>query len=82
MTIDRAKQLYIGAGGPSNHSPDEWASIHREIEAIVAAKSDRAAGRIITWWECWNGRHTATAFARMVRELNNKPVDARQDGGL
>lgn len=82
MTIDRAKQLYIGAGGPSNHSPDEWASIHREIEAIVAAKSDRAAGRVIDWWGCWDRRHTATEFVRRVRELTNKPVDASQDGGL
>lgn len=45
MTLEEARNLYISAGGPDDHGPDEWQDIHREIEAVVAARSDRAAGR-------------------------------------
>jgi hypothetical protein len=68
MTLDQAKQLYIAAGGPKDHTDFDWQEIHKEIEAVVAAKSDRAAGSIIFWWDCWRKGHTATAFARKIRE--------------
>jgi len=70
MTRTEARRLYIAAGGPSDHSPGEWESIHREMDAIVAAGSDRAAGRTIAWWGCWDRTYTATAFARSVREAH------------
>jgi hypothetical protein len=47
MTLDEAKKLYIGAGGPSDHSPSEWNDIHKEMESVVAAQGPRKAGAII-----------------------------------
>lgn len=71
MTITQAKWLYIKAGGPGDHTQSEWKDIHREMEAVVAAKSDRAAGDIIRWWDCWDNECTATAFARAIRKAKN-----------
>jgi len=67
MTLSEAKILYIDAGGPDDHNESEWQDIHKEMQAIVEAKSDRAAGKTILWWDCWDAKHTATAFARRVR---------------
>lgn len=70
MTIDEARKLYVAAGGHTEHSDIEWEYIREEMEAIIAARSDRAAGRTIDWWNCWDGKYTATAFARRVRKLH------------
>ena len=74
MTLDEAKRIYLAASYPEvpHHSDKDWRNIHAEREQIVAAKSDRAAGKIIEWWGCWDeddksGKYTATAFARKVR---------------
>jgi hypothetical protein len=67
MTLIEAKNLYIEAGGPDDHGASEWEDIHKEIQALVEAKSDRAAGKTILWWDCWDAKYTATAFARRVR---------------
>jgi len=67
MTIEQVKQLYISAGGPTDHQDSEWTDIHKEMEQVVAAKSDRAGGKIIAWWDCWDRKKTATSFARKVR---------------
>ena len=67
MTRSQSKQLYIAAGGPNDHSDSEWNDIHEEMKAIVAAKSEREAARVIDWWGCWDRKYTATAFARRVR---------------
>jgi hypothetical protein len=72
MTRAEARKLYVGAGGPNDHQPSDWESIHREMESVVAAKSVRAAGRTIDWWGCWDRKYTATAFARRVRELHEQ----------
>lgn len=77
MTSQEARQLYVGAGGPDDHHPSEWDSIHREMEAVVAATSDRAAGRVIDWWGCWDRKLTATAFARRVREIHSANAGRR-----
>lgn len=69
MTLLQAKRLYIGAGGPDDHSDSEWAKIHQEMGAVVSAKTEYAAGRIISWWGCWHPQYTQTAFARRVRKL-------------
>jgi hypothetical protein len=69
MTKNEAKKLYIGAGGPDNHSESEWVDIHKEMQAIVEAKTSFAAGRTIDWWGCWDKKLTATGFARRVRAL-------------
>ena len=68
MTRTEARKLYIEAGGPDDHGEDEWDEIHREMEAIVASKSHRAAGKLIEWWGCWDEKYTPTKFARRVRE--------------
>ena len=68
MTQDQAKQLYIAAGGPDDYDDGEWKQIHQGIEAICAAKSDRAEAEPIRWWGCWQPKYTATAFARRVRQ--------------
>ena len=68
MTLDQAKRIYEAAAGTDAHySNAEWRDVHAEVEQIVAAKSDRAAGRVIGWWVCWDRKYTATAFARKVR---------------
>lgn len=72
MTIAQAKRLYRGAGSDTQHSKEEWKSIRKEMEIIVAAESDRAAGKTIYWWGCWDWSLTATSFARKVRELARK----------
>lgn len=69
MTLAQAKRLYIGAGGPDDHSDSEWNEIHEEMGAIVSAKTEYAAGRLIHWWSCWDSKYTQTAFARRVRKL-------------
>lgn len=68
MTLDQAKRIYIGAGGPSDHWPSEWEDIRKEMEQVVSAKTDRGAGLLIIWWDCWDRKNTATAFASKVRE--------------
>jgi hypothetical protein len=70
MTTEQAMRLYVAAGGHNDHSADEREHIRTEMQAIVAAKSDRAAGRTIDWWGCWDRTYTATAFARRVRTLH------------
>ena len=67
MTLELAKKLYIEAGGYSGHLTGEWKDIHKEMESLISAKSDRAAGRLIDWWGCWDKGYTATAFARRIR---------------
>lgn len=68
MTIEQAKQCYRAAGFTFDHSPDEWAEIRKELEVVVSAKSDLAAGKTILWWGCWDKKLTATAYARLVRD--------------
>lgn len=75
MTIKQAIALHELASGDDidrAYTPSEQLDIHQEIEAIVAAKSDRSAARIILWWNCWDRNHTATAFCRRVREAYRK----------
>ena len=67
MTLWEAKELYCNAGGSQDQTESEWRDIHSEMQGLVAAKSDRAAGKTILWWDCWDAKHTATAFARRVR---------------
>jgi hypothetical protein len=69
MTTAQAKAIYIAAGGPKDHSDNEWKDIHKEIEAMTSAKTDRAAAKIIRWWDCWNSKDTAISFARRVRQI-------------
>jgi hypothetical protein len=73
MTTDDAIALYSGVlvecgERPPYHSAAEWHDIADEMRAIVAAKSDREAGKIIAWWKCWDRTMTATKFAALVRK--------------
>lgn len=77
MTTMESRKLYIAAGGPPDHEDETWRSIHNEIEAVVAAKSDLAAGRTIDWWGCWDPKYTATAFARRVRKMHAENMKAK-----
>lgn len=80
MTRDESRRLYVGAGGPDDHCALDWEHIHREMEQLVSAKSDCAAGRMIAWWGCWDRQYTATAFARRVRQAwadMHLPLDNR-----
>lgn len=60
--------MYLQAGGTDYYNDLAWTTVHREIEAIVTAKSNRAAGITILWWGCWCGKDAATKFARQVRK--------------
>ena len=66
MTIIEAKAIYCAAGGPMDQD-DHIGDLAREIEMVVTAPTDRIAGSIIRWWDCWTKRNTATAFARRAR---------------
>lgn len=79
MTLSVAKQLYIAAGGPNDHSDKEWNDIHKEMAAIVAAKSDRSAARVILWWGCWDRKYPAIGFARRVRARYQQNFAASSD---
>ena len=79
MTLSQAKEVYCRGTGRNedDHSPFDWQQIWTEMRDVIAAKSDRAAGRIIAWWECWpsmNGHRNPTQTARAIRlawkELN------------
>ena len=68
MTLLEARQIYLAAGGDPYHEANQWGSIHREIEAVVAAPTLAAAADVIRWWDCWLlRREPAEAFARRVR---------------
>ena len=72
MDLQTAKKLYRESGGNEDYSSSEWEDIRKELETIVAAKSDRAAGQTIMWWGCWDKKLTAMAFARRIRENYRK----------
>ena len=67
MTLAQARRLYNEVTG-DDVSGNEQAAIHLEMQAVVAAKSDRAASNVIRWWGCWDRKHTATACARRLRQ--------------
>lgn len=68
MTLKQAKKLYLSVVGETTHAASEWPDIHREMEAVVSARSDRAAADVIRWWGCWDRSYTATSVARQLRE--------------
>ena len=70
ITLETAKRIYIAAGGNKDHSDTEWTQIHPEMDAVVNARTDRAAAKVIDWWSCWDARYTASAFARRVRKAH------------
>lgn len=74
MTEAQAYRLYLLAGCPDEFAPgdSERKEIHRAIEEIIAARTDRNAGRVVDWWGCWDRKLSATAFARRVRALAEK----------
>lgn len=41
----------------------------QEMRAIVAAKSDRAAGEIIEWWGCWDDKFTPARWVKRARQI-------------
>jgi len=51
----------------------EWATVERDMRAVIAAPSDRAAAKIIAWWGCWDWANresphsSPTATARIIR---------------
>jgi len=68
LTLEQAKALYIYAGGPDDHPEEEWRVIRDEMQELVDAESDEAAGETIQWWGCWNEQeYTAVIFAQRVR---------------
>jgi hypothetical protein len=71
MTLERAKMLYIQAGGPDDYDDKNWEAIREEMAAVVAAESDQAAGSLIEWWGCWESRgERPEEFAGRVRKIN------------
>ncbi len=82
MTFSDAKKLYIEAGGQNDYGESEWQDIHKEMQALVDAKSDRAAGKTIMWWDCWDNKYTATGFARRVRQIQATSGMSEMDGNV
>jgi len=70
MTLAEAKRLYIGAGGPKDHTKVEWRAIQSEMQTIVEAPTARIGARAVAWWGCWSRKLSATGFARQVRKLH------------
>lgn len=79
MTIIEAKAIYCAAGGPMDQD-DQIGDIAREIEMVVTAPTDRIAGSIIRWWDCWTKRNTATAFAKRARALFQVLLHKQREG--
>jgi hypothetical protein len=69
MTIKQAKQIYKELDCRMDYTPGEWRDVRDELELVVAAKSDRKAGEVVIWWNCWSEKETPTAFARKVRQI-------------
>ena len=67
MTREQSRNLYIAAGGWPDHSESQWGKIHKEMQAVVAATTEKDAAAIIDWWGCWRSEYTAIAFAQRVR---------------
>ena len=68
LSMEQARRLYVLAGGPSEHTPQEWDEIHGEMEGVVNATTDRRGGRVILFWDCWDKKLSATKFAKIVRD--------------
>ena len=71
MNIREVKKLYRSAveGEVTDSEGDYWwQDVRREMELVVAAKSDRSAARVIAWWGCWDRKLTAISVARKVRQ--------------
>ena len=66
MTKEEAKAIYVAAGGDYDQD-DRIEGIRVDMECVVAATTDRKAADQIRWWDCWNRRYPAIAFARRAR---------------
>jgi hypothetical protein len=53
----------------NRHGEIFWEDIRDDLQKVITAKSDRAAGRIIQYWKAWDKEITATCFARFIRRL-------------
>jgi hypothetical protein len=72
MTIKQAKQIYSEMGCQMDYDLEEWQVISDELYDVVSAGSDRKAGEVIEWWDCWGDGYkikTPTGFARKVRQI-------------
>ena len=71
-TDEQAKQLYRIVDTKADEvfpmDDEEWPTIIQEMRDVVAAKSDRAAGKVIEFWGCWDARRTATGDAKKIRK--------------
>lgn len=69
MTREQALQLYTKALGYDRFCEESWKDgTHREMEGVVAAKSDRAGGKVIAWWGTWKRGCTPTGTAHKIRQ--------------
>ncbi len=53
MNLDHAISIYneaIKPTAPAANGRDWWHQVHAELEAVVAAPTNAAAGAIIDWW--------------------------------
>jgi len=66
MTKEEAKAIYVAAGGDYDQD-DRIEGIRVDMECLMLAATDRRAVKQIRWWDCWNRRYTAIAFARRAR---------------
>ena len=79
MTLEQAKQLYTSQDPDASLCESDWVHVHREMEEVVSAKSDREAAKVIEWWSCWDRYFTATRFAHRLRKewerMNEKTIN-------
>lgn len=74
MTKREALKLYCTTVESFGFSKNDYSldgsdEIVKEMRAIVAAKSDRAAGEIIEWWGCWDDKFTPTRWVKRARQI-------------
>jgi len=74
ITLQETKRLYIRAGGPTDHGVSEWSEIMVEMDAVIEAKSDLEAAKVIEWWGNWGRFRTPIAFAKFVRKAHKSKV--------
>lgn len=70
MTVERAREIYLKAGGDRDHDAAQWLLIRDEMKAVVDAPRLDDAAKVIEYWDCWCYRgEPASAFAARVRKL-------------
>lgn len=75
ITLEHVKELYREAVDPcasENEGADWWASVAADVVAVIKARSDRNAARVISWWHSeWEWKQIGDTAADTAKRLRN-----------